>query len=314
MKLFAVTLIPLFALLPTAFGAYTFSIAGGTPPLTWNVQNTQTNAVTIEFDTAQAPNPDADYNVAVAACGLNTADFSVSPATAADAADLVVTFTNLKHITATTYCIDVSLRADGIATPLATKRFEYAVTAVDMATVNVNLITTDLTDVTTNAIAEVGGGVKTGNVDPGLALTAASTGPYRFGDSVTIQIQPGTGFDTEITAVGVPCGTVDETANSGRIAFPGASTSTFLLPLTCYADGTRASVTITATVDWWVNNASVRRLRGLQDNEELPESGYFDYAMEVELVALEDGSTGYVTKFYYCASAASAGVAAALLL
>ncbi|KAG7371440.1 hypothetical protein IV203_020010 [Nitzschia inconspicua] len=60
--------------------------------------------------------------------------------------------------------------------------------------------------------------------------------------------------------------------------------------------------------------AYYRRLRELQNNDDLPDNGSFDYALDVEIVPMEDGSSASITKFYYCASAASAGMAAALLI
>jgi hypothetical protein len=321
MKFFAAALIPLFACLPSTFGQFTFSIAGGEPPAAWQVQDTLTNQVTITFDVSEAAatgTASSDFHIDTEECGDYQDDYSISPTPGLNvqenADNFLVTFTNDEHITATTYCILVKLMIDGMDTPVATKQFTYEVSAdATGQDANVQFTMNDLADVTTNSQAGNAADGISGNVDPGLSAASATPGvPVAFGDFFTAQVTPASGFDTEIVGVTIPCGTPVLANNSGRVAYPTKSEVDVTLPVACFADATRAAITITLTVDWWVNNAAVRRLRGLQDTEGF-ESGYFDYGMEVMIVPLEDGSSGYVTKIYYCASAASAGIAAALL-
>ncbi|KAG7363957.1 hypothetical protein IV203_037159 [Nitzschia inconspicua] len=322
MKLFVATFIPLLALLPTAFGQFTFSIAGGDPPATWDVQNEASNTVTITFDVSQAletGNTGADFHVDTEECGTSTDDYTITAglgAAVSDNADpLTVTFTNDIHITATTYCILVKLKADGLSTPVATRQFTYEVSAPTTASVTVDFTMSDLGDVTTNDMAANAAGGITGNVNPGLTAVSLSAGtPVQFGESFTVQLSTLPGFDAQITGITIDCGTAYLTNNNNRQAYPTSALVDVSLPLACFADASRASREVTVAVTWWVNNESVRRLRGLQNTEELPDSGSFEYGLDVEIVPMEDGSSASITKFYYCASAASAGMAAALLL
>jgi hypothetical protein len=321
MKFFVAALIPLFAGVPSVYSVGVFSIAGGDPPTTWQVQDVATNQVTFTFDiTAAAVTGDTtdSFHVDTEECGVNQADYSITPTPAANLQDnanpLVVTFTNDVHITSTTYCILVKLMIDGIATPVATQQFTYEVTANSNGQANVNFAMNDLSVVATNTQGGDAASGITGNVDPGLTASSATPGTaVAFGESFTAQITAAAGFDTEIVGVTVPCGNPVLANNNGKVSSPTKSQVDVTLPVACFADATRASVSVTLTVNWWVNNV-VRHLRGLQASEELPDSGYYDYTMEVMIVPLEDGSSAYITKFYYCASAASAGVAAALLL
>ena len=322
MKFLTAALILFIACVPSAYGASLFSIAGGDPPTPWLVQDVSTNQVTFTFDiTAAAATGDTtdSFHVDTEECGADQADYSISPAPGANvqnnANPLVVTFTNDVHVTATTYCILVKLMIDGMATPIATQQFTYEVTADASGQANVNFAMNDLSNVATNTQGGDAASGISGNVDPGLTASSATPGvPVAFGESFTAQITAAAGFDTQITVVAVPCGTPVLANNNGRVTSPVKSQVDVTLPAACFADATRASVTVTLTVDWWVNNPVVRHLRGLQASEELPDSGYYDYTLEVMIVPLEDGSSAYITKIYYCASAASAGVAAALLL
>ncbi|KAG7371295.1 hypothetical protein IV203_019865 [Nitzschia inconspicua] len=228
---------------------------------------------------------------------------------------LTVTFTNDIHVTDRTYCILVKLKADGLATLVATKQFSYKVTAPTTGSVTVDCTMSDLGDVTTNDLAADLADVITGNANPGLIAKSLSDGtPVRFGDSFTVELSTLSGFDAEITSITIDCGTEFLTGNIGRQEYPDPAMVDVTLPLVCFADASRANHEVTIGVTWWINNDSVRRLRGLQNNDDLPDNGSFEYALDAEIVPMEDGSSASVTKFYYCASAASAGMAAVLLL
>jgi hypothetical protein len=322
MKFYAATLIPLFALLPAAFGAFTFSIGGGDPPASWGVQNLDTNTVSITFDVSAATatgNTGADFHVNTAECGEDQDDYTIvaglGELVSDDASDpLTVTFRNDIHITGTTYCISVSLMADGLATPVATQQFTYEVSATETGSATVVFNNPNLGDVINNDLGIDAAGGITGDVNPGLSAGSTTPGPFRFGDSITVELTSLSGFDAEIDGVTIDCGTAITGSNSGKTAFPNKASVAVTLPLACFADSDRTTRTVNLAVTWWVNNASVRRLRGLQNTADLPDSGSFEYGVDVEIVPMEDGSSASITKFYYCASAASAGMAAALFL
>jgi hypothetical protein len=447
MKFFAAALIPLFACVPSSFGAFTFSIAGGDPPATWEVQNAATNQVTITFDVSQAlgtGDGSTAFHVATENCGNNQYDYSISPAPGANVQDnadpLVVTFINDQHITATTYCILVKLMIDDMATPAATKEFTYGVTAAangqaasvdfsmnvifgisgnvdpgffarcttpDIAvavgqTFTAQVISapgyeTEIVDVTlpcgfpvltdntgqvsypaesevnvtlplgchanissvevtltvdwwinetavrrlralqdseespdgyhnytfemqviplhTHVEADVTAAGLSGYFDPGLSLALETPGTaIAFGQPFSAQVTSASGFDTQIVGVAVPCGTPILASNNGQVSYPTKAEIDVFLPITCFADTARSLVSVTVTVDWWVNNGVARRGRGLQASDELPDSGFFDYTVEVMIVPLDDRRSTSDTKFYYTASAAIAAVAAASIL
>ncbi|KAG7371428.1 hypothetical protein IV203_019998 [Nitzschia inconspicua] len=147
----------------------------------------------------------------------------------------------------------------------------------------------DLGDVTTNdLVADLADGI-TGNVNPGL-IARDHQYHHRLWNCICNGQYWKTGISRSLAMVDVT------------------------LPLACFADASRASREVPVGITWWVNNESVRRLPGLQNNDDLPDTGSFEYTLDIEIVPMEDGSSASITKSYYCASAASAGMAAALLL
>ncbi|KAG7343743.1 hypothetical protein IV203_021751 [Nitzschia inconspicua] len=104
------------------------------------------------------------------------------------------------------------------------------------------------------------------------------------------------GFDADITSITIDCGTEFLTGNIGRQKYPDPAMVDVTLPLACFADASSASREVTVGVTWWVNNDSVPRLRGLQNNDDLPDNGSFEYALDVEIVPMEDGRSASVTR------------------
>jgi hypothetical protein len=310
MKFFAAALVPVFAFVPS-FGQYTFTIAGGDPPTTWAVQDGATNQVTILFDISQAlvtGDGTTTFHVDTEECGPNQYDYSISPTPGDkvqdDADPMVVTFSNDQHIISTIYCIHVKLMIDDIATPVASQTFTYDVIAPATGQADVEFETNVLFGLS-------------GNIDPGLSVVAQPENTVAVGQPLVIEVNPLPGFDIEITDVTLSCGTPVVANNNGKTSYPDNSQVEVTFPIACYADASRSIVTITLTVDWWVNEDAVRRLRLLQQSEE--SDGYFNYTVEVEIVPIQTnigagvaatGIAGYIDPGLFVTSA-TPGIAVA---
>ena len=237
--------------------------------------------------------------------------------TADSAADVVVTFTNLKHMdaTASTACVDVSLFVDDITAAVATRRFTYAITSDQSGSdVSVTATKSDITGVNNNAMAVA---ADTDSVTHSMAFTPSvmTAGAIQYGETFQVDVPSQPGFDLDVTAVSP--GTIDSENGPGWVSHPTDKTVYIKLPLSSFVTDTTKSQLVTMTVEWQVNHNAYgsRALRGLISTDpEEPQHGTIDYTLSVDIIPYEEGSYAYtLSPVTYCASAAMAGVASMLL-
>ena len=239
------------------------------------------------------------------------------PTTAADAADVVVTFTNLVHMdaTASTACVDVSLFVDGITEAVATRKFTYAITSDQSGSdVSVTATKSDITGVNSNSM---GVAADTDSVTHSMAFTPTvmTAAAIQYGETFQVDVPSQPGFDLDVTAVSP--GTIESEPNGiGWVSHPTDKAVVIKLPLSSFLDAT-TSQEVTMTVEWQVNHDaySGRALRGLVSSDaEEPQHGSIDYSFSVDIIPYEEGSYAYtLSPVTYCASAAMAGVASMIL-
>ena len=213
------------------------------------------------------------FDTAVSDCGDGGYLFTIVDASPTGG---LVTFTNAAHIVDTTFCFRVDL-IFGNQGVISSKKFKYNVKADGSGSVTVN---PSVEDDKLN-VQEIGSSDQESSLDESrdspITASIVSTLPNLYPNPVAIAISGnGNAADYYFEVVGATGADID--ANAGKQQ--GGTSVAVTFPLSTYAAGTTATVTL--TVDWSVTGRRVRR--------DLSETYQDEIDVEVELALTDSGA------------------------